>query len=572
MTAILTRKNSLKCRQASALALAFSFSFGTNFSQPCAAGDFGKESFSKAPAPHLDLKPYSQSDAGLKLLLGILTRLGNEPQLAMKNESFKADQARSPLSGVRQTAMGQTAGNEAFRNQLGGQLAQNYTDPALAIRPQAAKRLTVGHAVINKLVPIEGIAIEEGKIAMANQVASPAACPAPSAVNLKKNTIPRMEEKARLISVEQNQNAGVSQATSIASNQLREPYLKEFARDSRRAAPSLQNAPSPYSSNSRGYVREFGYLAKKQGALSADDKAVISYGGAAATNSLATGATNGTIAQSETASAFGSGAGGGGYIQDQSLNGIIRPSEQPGLFKYVREHSKELPKDLPSQPARELVRDNARELSLASADAMKIENKAEDEEKATDSLARLDRDVRTKAKARKAEVGGKTMSAPSPKGEASAPPLLAFLPPSTVRGINGLSLGASESETLAYLQKHGPVNKTSLQGWKIWTVQDRGGQASLQVYIKGGKAEAFRVFSQEYVPLSLGVSIADDLSGMKTKFGEPSFILEEPKTTGVSVVSPAKNYVYPLSQVSFQLARAGNQRPQVLSILLFKYI
>jgi len=82
------------------------------------------------------------------------------------------------------------------------------------------------------------------------------------------------------------------------------------------------------------------------------------------------------------------------------------------------------------------------------------------------------------------------------------------------------------------------------------------------------------VFDPKYVPASLGINISDNLAAMKQKFGEPSFILEEPN------VKNAKNYVYPVSQISFQLARPLQDKsksqiqskPQILSLMLFRFL
>jgi hypothetical protein len=69
------------------------------------------------------------------------------------------------------------------------------------------------------------------------------------------------------------------------------------------------------------------------------------------------------------------------------------------------------------------------------------------------------------------------------------------------------------------------------------------------------------------------VTIADDLSEMKSKFGEPSFILEEPRASDEGTKVMAKNYVYPLSQLGFQLARpVSDAKPQIKSVLLGRYL
>ncbi|MGC5184045.1 hypothetical protein ACPXBI_28750, partial [Escherichia coli] len=57
---------------------------------------------------------------------------------------------------------------------------------------------------------------------------------------------------------------------------------------------------------------------------------------------------------------------------------------------------------------------------------------------------------------------------------------------------------------------------------------------------------------------------------IKEKFGEPAFILPEP--AGGRSIEAGKNYIYPISQVSFALARSHDKAkpaPQVVSMLIF---
>jgi len=239
-------------------------------------------------------------------------------------------------------------------------------------------------------------------------------------------------------------------------------------------------------------------------------------------------------------------------IQDDSRvaeisNGIIRPTEQPGLFKYVREHMKESGKDAPapiSAPAGGYSADAMSDLAMP---------KVRKKEKAASIVSENEITI-------EAQQDG-------------APLQVAFLPPSTVHGINGLPLGASETETAAFFKNRGNLVRTVISGWKVWTLFDRNQTPLLQVYLRNGRTEAFRIFSQSYVPAGLGVSISDELPSMKGKFGEPAFILEEPGAKTQTRTIVAKNYVYPVSQVSFQLVRTGpGSSPQVLSLLLFRYL
>ena len=121
--------------------LCLSLSFGLSMLMVM-AGDVGQCAPLLASAPdqgqnpgkggleRRDLTPYCQAEAGVKLLMGIFSRLGNEPQLALKNEmqNRKADLRQEPVPASLLAG----AGNISDVSQ--GQLSKNYTDPALAIR------------------------------------------------------------------------------------------------------------------------------------------------------------------------------------------------------------------------------------------------------------------------------------------------------------------------------------------------------------------------------------------------------------------------------------------------------
>lgn len=86
----------------------------------------------------------------------------------------------------------------------------------------------------------------------------------------------------------------------------------------------------------------------------------------------------------------------------------------------------------------------------------------------------------------------------------------------------------------------------------------------MQVYVRHGLVEALRIFDNAFIAPDFGVHLNDDVSTVKAKFGEPAFMQDEPECPS------AKNYVYPISQVSFELTRASNSpSPKVVSVLIF---
>ena len=267
--------------------------------------------------------------------------------------------------------------------------------------------------------------------------------------------------------------------------------------------------------------------------------------------------------------------------------GLVRPAEQPGLFKYVREHAQPLPKQSPVDSEelgrKNIGKDAAGEEVFLADKLMTVPPPAAMPQAAQYQQARVqskpqykvaagtEKKTREKAKAAPAREEPLITSARNAPG---APPLVAYLPPSTLRGINGLNLWVGEAETLNFLKSRGTIRSTATLGWKVVTLTNTQGQVACQAYLRNGKLEALRVYSSDLLPNSLGVPIDSDLTQMKSKYGEPSFVLEEPKTEKPSAVS-AKNYVYPLSQVAFQIARDKNQgqgKPKVVSVLFFHYL
>lgn len=142
---------------------------------------------------------------------------------------------------------------------------------------------------------------------------------------------------------------------------------------------------------------------------------------------------------------------------------------------------------------------------------------------------------------------------------------IALLPPSVVTGIPLVRLGTSETETSKALAGKGAVNKTQVNDWSVWSLQKPGNDdVSLQIYSRNGQVEAIRIFDSSLISPDFGVKLGDDLGTVKHKFGEPAFILSEPQSRG------GQNYVYPISQVSFQLAYTSKSTaPKVVSLLIF---
>ncbi|MBP6746379.1 hypothetical protein KA344_14170 [bacterium] len=489
------------------------------------------------------LGEFSRAESGVKLLVGIFARLGNEPQLALKNDSrllaasknksgFDRDSQSQLLAAVQNNA---SANFQSRNNQFGNSINNQYTDPALAIRPRTVSRKTAA----DKFIPIQGVTI-----AMAPQ----------------KKSFYKGESRDEKRD-ERNSAAGLGGAAPQAENSKSEPERKSEAdsynslrsRDDSSvkifAGPSSTSNALPAGVGEKTYIREFGKATNAPAAP------------AVATNSRSLERGINVMEESIIASRRQS-----PLKAEETANGIIRPTEQPGLFKYVREHLKETPKDSPRENAKENNKDFASSgQSVASLDQLS-------EGKATYKQKLKSAKLQSSSPASIVSDNEVTLEAQ----QDGAALQIAFLPPSTVHGINGLPLGATEADTAKFFKNRGNLSRSFISGWKVWTLLDQQQNPILQVYLRNGRTEAFRIFNQSYVPAGLGVAINDELPSMKGKFGEPAFILEEPgikpQLASQQSAMVAKNYVYPVSQVSFQLVRSGPNSPQIHSLLLFRYL
>jgi hypothetical protein len=146
--------------------------------------------------------------------------------------------------------------------------------------------------------------------------------------------------------------------------------------------------------------------------------------------------------------------------------------------------------------------------------------------------------------------------------------LIALLPPNVVTGIPLIRLGSSEAQASSALAQIGKMKVEQVDNWNVWTWSKPGEKdPALQLYVRHGLLDAMRIFDRSLIGSDFGVTLGDVLSKVKETFGEPAFMVKEPQP------GAGQNYIYPISQVGFQLARpAGapaNQPPRVVSVLIF---
>jgi len=152
---------------------------------------------------------------------------------------------------------------------------------------------------------------------------------------------------------------------------------------------------------------------------------------------------------------------------------------------------------------------------------------------------------------------------------------LALLPPSVATGIPGLNLnlGASEAQAMQALSHSGgKLKMQKIRDWIVYSWIRKEGESgdALQLFFRHGLLDAIRIFDPELISSGFGVSPGDQLEVVKERFGEPAFLLPEPNGESAHNDTTGKNYIYPISQVGFQLARSpGESSPQVVSVLIF---
>ncbi|MBI4534492.1 MAG: hypothetical protein HY711_11160 [Candidatus Melainabacteria bacterium] len=157
------------------------------------------------------------------------------------------------------------------------------------------------------------------------------------------------------------------------------------------------------------------------------------------------------------------------------------------------------------------------------------------------------------------------LSEPVPLARTTPATQVALLPPNVVTGIPLVRLGSSETQANQALAAIGNMSSERINAWTVWSYcRPNSKHTALQVYMRHGLVEALRIFDGSFAHPDLGVNLGDDLSAIKGRFGEPAFILGEP-SPGLG-----QNYVYPISQVAFLMARPRpDAHPEVISLLIF---
>lgn len=487
--------------------------------------------------------------SGLALLMSIFGRMGNAPQLA--NE--KKQQAKETIA---------FQGQNLAQNQL---FSQNTTDPALMIRPQeknktAAKIQIQGMNIamapkselsaynsepVDKTSPArseKSNGIWESDSAKKSSFAAggargfvPASSPAGRAnasAPAKDSERGLSQESQMRISKALGGLAGTLQKMGEASQMPSK--IAVVPRQSGAFGDSYSSAGSSAAEESKESKNIKGYYKAGKGIQILDESPVIRDYRNIDTNAGNTAANRLVTAQHSAPKAVApaSPATADSYA-DEGAAGM--KLDQPSAFKYNREYGQ-----------------NAF-LSGADSDDGITWNATKSKERA-DNLRSVD--------------SKKTVKREAESRRAREQVLLAYQPPSMVTGIPGLTLGSNEYETSRFLANRGDVLKETIDGWKVWTLRATGTEEPLlQVYIRGNQVQGLRIFDRGLTPPGIGVTLGDGLIAMKERFGEPQFVLQEPTDRG------GKNYVYPVSQVSFQVAKSsGSAAPKIVSLLLFKYI
>lgn len=450
---------------------ALTIAIGSNYLLPtieAQAAPVSKSAYKKHPTEKEATPP--SPEAGVKLLIGILERIGNAPLIAMKQQSV--NQARQEIA--------QTAQNT-------NQIFQNTTNPALAIRPTVKKTVAGSRSSFD--FNATNIAMNKG-----------AKEQSPAFRNLAESV---GKLKGITDTLDRVQHAATEEST--------------------RASDSMAGEPSSSSSA----VVNIGHSTSPKGSLLSDSGRIMEF----KSNDLRAPAWDKN--QRET-SGYGAGAAG------------LSPPPPPSAWRKNKADA-----------------DDEAEMSRSASNPTKL-----------DQPAYL-RHIREAQKTGLPSMppGEKSLIAMNRK-DAISGKRLAYIPPSLVAGIPGLQLGSSEATAKAFLGASSSIDKVKLDGWQVWSLKHpTGGNTLLQIYLRNGTVEALRVFDRKYVPNRLGISLHNNLTDMKKQFGEPAFILNEPQGAGGIRVSGVKNYVYPVSQVSFQLARGGKDSAvRVKSMLLFKFI
>lgn len=147
---------------------------------------------------------------------------------------------------------------------------------------------------------------------------------------------------------------------------------------------------------------------------------------------------------------------------------------------------------------------------------------------------------------------------------------IAMLPPNVITGIPLVRLGSSAIDANKALTsvKGNKLKQQSISGWTVYVLHKANSQdPAMHVYVRHGLVEAMRIFDNAFISPDFGVQLNDDITKVKAKFGEPTFMVSE---FDCPASRSSKNYVYPISQVSFELTKTNDSpTPKVVSLLIF---
>jgi hypothetical protein len=492
------------------------------YGEPAKSGDWRTGSNEKKTAKeHSIVAHVSPPTAGVKLLEDIFQRLHNLPQLAMKR----------------------TKQSLAFQNQaIAQQISQGATDPLLTIKPKEIPRrgktktplsgpspttiamLPPGDFSKNANEAKEERQAEKTRDDRAGQEAAPGLGSAVGGLYKATQQI----DNLRRISEEASERSGSSLHAGPAGGLGKSVARRKEIMDSSQSA-RIANYSRGYRISDRPLITEF------------------------PSDSLATGRP--TQAKKVPRADFGAQLGAPGTsnapVGNDSVAALapVPPPEAPPLYKIVREFfgnakNKNAQKDVfADEEKAEHVYGDERYGFPASAPAHGPGRGPT----YAGALQRQQRFPSNAATNRLAEV--------------------ALLPPSVITGVPLMRLGVSEKEAAKALTSRGTASKQAIGEWTVLSSPKlHASEAAIQVYMRHGMVEAIRIFDSSLITSDLGVRLGDALPAVKQRFGEPRFILSEP----MGASSYGQNYVYPISQVSFQLSRVrSNSAPQVISLFIF---
>lgn len=556
----------------------------------------------------------SDAEAGVQLLETIISRVMNIPQVALTKSNTQVAQALKQLNGptdfrlaIRPKETGkafaaapkvplviaQAPTSEAYAPPTSMNVSSNAnanSDMALDAAEPAGAETWRGGSRITGSASAEKPGMWENSMAP-HAMAAPSPLAAPSAGN-SGNLSSNFQAKSRSVtaytlpstnfsalqSSDSAANGGVSLRGSMQSSApgglpptnmgkyIRQPGDNQYA--AKQQIPDLATAVGRFYRTTKGLeeIQNISDGTSSPQIALAEKTQKIKYGREAQglqakdlrdfgqlTSSMAPATLAGKLASS--AGAGGGAAGGGG-----GANSFGAESETDSLSSADLE--------------RRSATHSAQSVSLRKAKAAKKSEMAPSVDRVSTNSATSDKASR--------DYGSHASHAASYNSASNENKLahrerIALLPPNVATGIPGLNLnlGASEMQAREALKPAGGVLRVQrIRNWTVycWTKKDGDGTDALQLYFRHGLLDAIRIFDPELIAGGFGVSPGDQLELVKERFGEPAFLLPEPGAEGGGYHSDSsgKNYIYPISQVGFQLARRNSESaPQVASVLIF---